>query len=121
MNPNGVFYRTGCISRRVVIPHQELDSLERRHAMKVLLVLRDRGSMGKTELAESINSGAGSVSSRIDELLEAGLLRIDEELCHPFRKVVSLTELGGEVAELVAAISKKMSKRFRRSPTACTF
>ncbi len=114
MNPNGIFYRTGSISRRVVIPYAELDVLERKHAMKALMVVREKGSMNKTELVESIASGASSVSTRIEELSEAGLFRIEEESVRPFRKLVSLTERGAEVAELTARIHESLSSQPRR-------
>jgi len=110
MNPNGVFYRTGSISRRVVIPYTELDILEKKHAMKVLLTIYEKGRMNKTELVESISSGAGSVSSRVDELEQAGLFKVEEETVRPFRKMVSLTERGKEIARLVASIQETLSE-----------
>ncbi|MBO4568856.1 MAG: hypothetical protein J5674_02610 [Candidatus Methanomethylophilaceae archaeon] len=119
MGSRGGFYRTGSIQRRVVIPYTELDVMERRHAMKVLLVLRDRGTMNKTELVESLTSGAGSVQTRIDELCEAGLLMVDEENVRPFRKMISLSEKGKRVADLIEDIRSILSDRFRRSRTAC--
>ncbi len=65
--------------------------------------------MNKTELIESISVGASSVSNRIDELSEAGLLHVEEEEVPPFRKMVSLTETGRQVAELIASICSKLS------------
>ena len=56
MNPNGVFYRTGSISRRVNIPYIQLDVLERKHSMKILMLVLEKGSVCKTELVESISS-----------------------------------------------------------------
>ena len=50
MNPNGVFYRTGSISRRVNIPYIQLDVLERKHSMKILMLVLEKGSVCKTEL-----------------------------------------------------------------------
>ena len=121
MNPNGVFYRTGSIARRVVIPYPELDLLERKHAMKTMLVLREKGRVNKTELVESITAGAGSVSSRIEEMKDAGLIRIDVEDVRPFRKMVSLTDQGIEVADLVASIHGKMSGRPRKKSDSLHF
>ncbi len=109
MNPNGIFYRTGSITRRVNIPYTELDVLEKKHAMKVMLTIREKGSMNKTELVESIASGAGSVNTRVEELEEAGLLRVDEEDVRPFRKMLSLTERGAEIADMIASIQGKLS------------
>ncbi len=121
MNPNGVFYRTGSISRRVVIPYAELEVLEKKHAMKVMMTVYEKGSTNKTELVESITSGAGSVSTRIDELSDAGLLRIEEETVRPFRKMVSLTDRGVEVAQLVASIHGKLSGRSQKKSDSLHF
>ncbi|MBR6871036.1 MAG: winged helix-turn-helix transcriptional regulator [Candidatus Methanomethylophilaceae archaeon] len=109
MNPNGIFYRTGSIRGRVVIPYAGLDVLERKHAMKVLMSVRENGCMNKTELVESISVGASSVSTRIDELSEAGLFHVEEEEVPPFRKMVSLTDTGEQVAELISSIHGKLS------------
>ena len=109
MDSRGGFYRTGSIRRRVVVPYTELDVLERRHAMKVLLVLRERGVMNKTELVESLTSGAGSVQTRVDDLLAAGLVEVEEENVRPFRKMISLTDKGREVADLISSVRGLMS------------
>ena len=111
MNPNGVFYRTGNIARRVVIPYNDMEVLEKKHALKVLLVLRERQALNKTELLEAIASGAGSVQTRIDDLESADLVRVEEETVRPFRKMVSLTEKGKDIADLVADIRDRMNSR----------
>ena len=108
MNPNGVFYRTGNIARRVVIPYPELDVLEKKHALKVLMVLRDKKMLNKTELVEEIASGAGSVQARVDDLEAAGLISVEEEAVRPFRKMVSLTEKGKDIADLAARMCDRM-------------
>ncbi len=77
--------------------------------MKALLSVLEKGRMNKTELVESISVGASSVSSRIDELSEAGLFHVEEEEFPPFRKMVSLTDMGEQVAELISSIHGKLS------------
>ena len=109
MNPNGIFYRTGSILCRVIIPYAGLEVLERKHAMKVLMSVYENGRMNKTELIESISVGASSVSARIDELSEAGLFHVEEEKVPPFRKMVSLTDMGEQIAELISSIHAKLS------------
>ncbi len=103
---NGVFRRTGSSAR---IPYSELDILERKHSLKVLMVLRSCGPVNKSELTESITSGAGSVQVRIDDLKSSGLVEVREETVRPFRKMVSLTEKGRAVADLVAEIYGELS------------
>ncbi len=121
MNPNGIFYRTGSVSRRVAVPYMEFEVLERKHSLKVLMTVYRNGTMSKTELVESIATGAGSVSARIDELCEAGLIYIHEEDVRPFRKMVSLTERGLEVAELIASIHGKLSSRSQKKSDSLHF
>jgi DNA-binding HxlR family transcriptional regulator len=90
-------------------------SLERTHAIRVLLTLRDAEIGGrrlnKKILTQLITTSTQGVKSRVDELSAAGLVTVEQDTAHPFPQWVSLTPLGREVAEHLQAIEELMQRR----------
>lgn len=84
--------------------------LEKTHAMTILLVLRDEGSMKKTVLYPFIAKNTKAIADRLNELETAGLLTITKSEEHPFPQVVELTPRGHRVAEHLAAIEEILKK-----------
>ena len=81
----------------------DLEVLEQKHAMKVLVYLLEN-DMYKGELTSKITVGSASVQSRVAELVEKDLVREEMQKVKPFRKILSLTDKGRRVAELVKEI-----------------
>ena len=77
-----------------------IEVLEKKHAMKLLLILMD-GDLMKGELASHVTVGTASVQARVADLVEAGLLTETSENVKPFRKMIGLTDKGREVAESI--------------------
>lgn len=82
---------------------KELEVLEQKHAMKVLVYLLEN-DMYKRELTSKITVGSCSIQSRVEDLAEMELITEEVQKTKPFRKVLSLTDKGRKVAELVKEI-----------------
>ncbi len=88
-----------------------IDVLESTHAIRILLVLRDNGSMVKGDLARSIAKGTATVQSRVADLVDSGLVTETREMAKPFRIYVDLTPKGREVADLLREMEALFEKR----------
>ena len=88
-----------------------IDVLENTHAIRILLVLRDNGSMVKGDLARSIAKGTATVQSRVADLVDSGLVTETRETTKPFRIYVELTPKGREVADLLHEIGALFEER----------
>lgn len=86
---------------------QRLEILEQKHALKVLVLLREK-DMFKGELASKIIIGTASIQARVQDLVELGLISEEPQPVKPFKKILSLTEKGREIADLVAQIESKL-------------
>lgn len=84
----------------------DLEYLEQKHSLKILKILYDNGELCKGELSSMITVGTASVQSRIRDLVEVGLINEVVDTVKPYRKHISLTEKGEEVAKLIAQMDK---------------
>ena len=89
----------------------DLTVLENTHAITIMLILAREGSMYKGMLYQKISKNTASVQRRIDSLVAAGLVTVEQDTAHPFPQWVSLTPLGREVAEHLQAIVELMSRK----------
>lgn len=87
----------------VMTSPSSLEILEQKHAMKILVHLLD-GDMYKGELTSKITVGSSSILSRVEDLVDNGLITEEVQKTRPFRKTLSLTEKGRSVAELIREI-----------------
>lgn len=85
----------------------KIEVLEQKHAMKVLLLLKGR-RMFKGELASKITIGTASIQARVQDLIDLGLVLEEPQTVKPFKKILSLTEKGNEIAELIELIESKL-------------
>jgi len=83
--------------------HAKLEILEQKHALKVLVLLSGK-EMFKGELASKITIGTASIQARVQDLINLGLIREEHQSVKPFKKYLSLTEKGEEIAKLVREI-----------------
>lgn len=86
----------------------DLEYLEQKHSLKILKILYENGELCKGELSSMITVGTASVQSRIKDLVEAGLVDEVVDTVKPYKKHISLTEKGSEVAELVTRINDRL-------------
>lgn len=86
---------------------EKLEILEQKHALKVLIILREK-EMFKGELASKITIGTASIQARVQDLVELGLIQEEPQPVKPFKKILSLTPKGREIADLVALIDSKL-------------
>ena len=73
------------------------NTLEQKHSLKILINLLEE-PLPKCQLASRITIGTGSVQSRIEDMVKAGLLTEDIQTVKPFKKIISLTPTGKKVA-----------------------
>ena len=71
--------------------------------MKVLLHLQE-GDMYKGELSSKITIGTAAIQSRIDDLIDLGLVNETPQTIKPFKKILSLTEKGQKIAKMIQEI-----------------
>ena len=90
-----------------------IDVLVNTHAIRILLVLRDKGSMVKGNLARAIAKGTATVQARVADLVDSGLVTETRETTKPFRIYVELTPKGREVADLLHEIGALFEERRR--------
>ena len=76
-------------------------ALEEKYAIRVLLALYHEGTMVKGDLYPLVASGKGTVHDRISGLIALGLIAEEQERAPPWRKRITLTERGLQVAELL--------------------
>lgn len=86
-------------------------SLEATHAIKILIILLREGKMIKGVLASYVAKGTVSVQSRVEELIQLGLVIEEREQQRPFRKFVELTPKGRAVAEKLAEIEEILGEQ----------
>lgn len=82
----------------------DLEYLEQKHSLKILKILYENGELCKGELSSMITVGTASVQSRIKDLVEVGLVDEVVDTVKPYRKHISLTDKGEEIAKLVSQI-----------------
>ena len=91
--------------------------LEKAHSTTILRLLLQHELRKSDEpiikgiLYQMISKNTKSLSDRLDELKEAGLLTITVSESHPFPQYIELTPLGREVAEHLQAIVELMQRR----------
>ena len=83
--------------------------LEHPHAIQVLLHLRKHFPMPLLELEGEIKANRSAIRRRIDELAEAGMIKIGQVRGMRHRMIVSLTPLGMDVANRLAEIERMIS------------
>ena len=81
--------------------------LERPHALGILMALRS-GPRSKVALANLISTNFESVARRLRELADANLITERIETTGPRRKVISLTDRGSKVADLIWQIEHEL-------------
>ena len=83
-----------------------IEGLERRYALRILLLIRERGSFkGLSELVKALGVRSFDGPSRaLEDLRKLGLVEVKASEGFPFRVRIELTELGQKVAEKLAEI-----------------
>lgn len=84
---------------------ESLEYLEQKHSLKILYILHENGEMCKGELSSKITVGTVSVQARISDLIDAGLIHERVDTVRPYKKHISLTEKGTQVAELIVRMN----------------
>ena len=89
--------------------YEKVEVLEQKHSLKILLILSD-GPLYKGELASKITIGTASVQARVEDLKSIGLVNEESLNVKPFKKIVSLTPEGEQIASYVKAINDHLNK-----------
>ena len=91
-----------------------MTTLEEKYTHTILLTLLDKPKQRKTEFLQSI-SRSSSMSKRLDELVDAGLVESVRDTFDYNTKWISLTQRGRDVAIMLKCIYQIMddSKGFK--------
>ena len=87
-----------------------LAKLEKRGALRVLAYLYKKEQATITDLRKGVRVATDTLYSTLELLLKLGLITKTEEDEFPFATYYSLTDLGREVAELLARIEELLAK-----------
>ena len=85
--------------------------LENTHNVSILLILLEEGSMTKGILGSKLTRNYESIRKRLDQLKEAGIVKIYESGEHPRPHHVELTPLGIAIAEKLEEIEKLLEAK----------
>ncbi|MFP3232774.1 MAG: helix-turn-helix domain-containing protein [Sulfolobaceae archaeon] len=78
---------------------------------RVLIVLgRENRGLTVRELVEKTDTNSGSIKRALEELIELKLIKEERENVFPYRRLISFTELGKEVAKRVIEIEELIKK-----------
>ena len=77
-----------------------MEEVRREKAPEILLTLLSR-PMGVRELWQVVKGSPNTVELRVKELIRAGLVQEEESKGWPYKKVLSLTDKGRRVAEML--------------------
>lgn len=91
--------------------NSNLGVLESVYAMRILALLLKDGPTFRSILYQRVSRSTNSPKSRVDELIEAGLLTEDVSQFPPLSKCIGLTDKGRRVAEHVAEIERILEER----------
>ena len=94
--------------RRVstVDTHSRLRALEGQiGVLRVLVLLHEGGGLAVRELLDSVDSSQGAIQRSVELLIDLDLIREDRMKTWPFRRELSLTDKGKQVARRVLEIS----------------
>jgi DNA-binding MarR family transcriptional regulator len=84
-----------------------LKDLERHVAiLQILNTIHEREGLAIRELLDMIDASQGSAMRSVEHLIDVGLLSESRMDTFPFRRELSLTKKGREVAEHVSEIGK---------------
>jgi DNA-binding MarR family transcriptional regulator len=83
---------------------------ERDHAIEILLILKDKGTLPLMDLSKLIVESRTAVRSRVNELAKAGMVRAEVVRDPRRRTMVSLTMLGEEITDKLAEIEKMLKR-----------
>jgi DNA-binding HxlR family transcriptional regulator len=81
---------------------------ERRHALKVLMIVRRKGPLTKQDLLAALDVGTNVPMARIRELKAAGLIEEDVEALWPHAHMLRITPMGRDVAELAERMIERL-------------
>jgi DNA-binding MarR family transcriptional regulator len=81
---------------------EKVQLLERSRAIRVLLVLRTSGPIGRNELYERTGKSPHVSLKRVEELIREGLIVEEKQEAWPFTKYLTLSERGRAVANALA-------------------
>ncbi|BAB65215.1 hypothetical protein STK_02506 [Sulfurisphaera tokodaii str. 7] len=80
-------------------------------AQRVLIVLgRENRGLTVRELVEKTDTNSGSIKRALEELAKLNLIKEEKENVFPYRRLISLTEVGREVAKRVIEIEELVKK-----------
>ena len=85
--------------------------LEETNAMKVLLALKKEGNISRAVLYNLVSKSNRTVMVRVNELIEAGLIKEYAQQTSPFSRYLELTEKGEKVAECVERLEIELSNK----------
>ena len=97
------------MKRRVstVDTHSRLRALEGQiGVLRVLVLLHEGGGLAFRELRDSVDSSQGAIQRSVKVLLDLDLIREDRMKKWPFRRELSLTDKGKQVAKRVSEVSE---------------
>jgi len=83
--------------------------LEETYALKVILALKREGNISRAVLYGLVSKSNRTVMVRVNELIEAGLVREYAQQTAPFSRYLTLTEKGERAAECVERLEKALA------------
>jgi hypothetical protein len=85
---------------------RRIEALEEKHAIKVLLLLREKGELDRTSLYRELDKGPVIGIKRVDRLVEEKLLIETIQPVKPFAHFITLSPKGQKVADKLAEIEE---------------
>jgi DNA-binding HxlR family transcriptional regulator len=85
--------------------------LERRHALKILLLLLWGGPFSKREIMAELGVGTNVPIARINELRDAGLIKEEIEPVWPHAHILQLSDRGQRIALLAEKMIDILERR----------
>lgn len=102
-----------CIQK---IKNEEMEALgfKGKQVQCLFSLYTTQGGATSTELSELCGEDKGMLSRTIKELIEQGLVYIDEQKSQKYRNPIKLTEKGFEISEIIADKISKMLEEVSR-------
>ena len=86
------------------------EPLEEKFALSILLVVKEYEPINKKNIASILDCRPGTVGERIDALRDADLIKIEALRHKQNMHMISLTERGKEIAELVSGVGNILAR-----------
>jgi len=86
----------------------KVKTLFRKGALAIIMKLAEHEKLHIRELSRMTNIRAGTIVNRVKELQKMGIIKVEEEKRFPFRKWVSLTDLGYTIAKFIIFLEEEL-------------